>query len=137
MLQWCLPMPIRVKSLLVCALKNQKLHHFRVWLFWKKKILIGYSQLYTPDENKQVRNMHIAYYWIKFPMWCHRWCPCLVILVQCGWTKWSSSVILVENPLSGELVLSDFDQSNLRRGYDGKCQYCPRVWFEFSGGILG
>ena len=33
----------------------------------------------------------------------------------------SSSVILVENPLSGELVLSDFDQSNLRRGYDGKC----------------
>ena len=23
--------------------------------------------------------------------------------------------------VSGELVLSDFDQSNLRRGYDGKC----------------
>ena len=23
--------------------------------------------------------------------------------------------------ISGELVLSDFDQSNLRRGYDGKC----------------
>ena len=22
----------------------------------------GYSQLYKPDENKQVRNMHIAYY---------------------------------------------------------------------------
>ena len=33
----------------------------------------------------------------------------------------SSSVILVENPLSGELVLPDFDQSNLRRGYDDKC----------------
>ena len=25
-----------------------------------------------------------------------------------------------QNPLSGELVLSDFDQSNLRREYDGK-----------------
>ena len=36
------------------------IYYFRVWLFWK--ILIGYSQLYTPDENKQVRNMHIAYY---------------------------------------------------------------------------
>ena len=44
-----------------------------------------------------------------------------------------SSVILVENPLSSELVLSDFDQSNLRRMYDGKCRYCPRVWFEFPG----
>ena len=33
----------------------------------------------------------------------------------------SSSAILVENPLSGELVLSDFDQSNPKRGYDGKC----------------
>ena len=31
-----------------------------VWLLWK--IVLGYSQLYTPDENKQVRNMHIAYY---------------------------------------------------------------------------
>ena len=28
--------------------------------------------------------------------------------------------ILPENSASGELVLSDFDQSNLRRGYDGK-----------------
>ena len=36
------------------------IHYFSVWLFWK--ILIGYSQLYTPDENKQVQNMHIAYY---------------------------------------------------------------------------
>ena len=26
-----------------------------------------------------------------------------------------------ENPLSGELVLSDFDQSNLRKGYNGNC----------------
>ena len=27
-------------------------------------------------------------------------------------------MILVENPVSGKLVLSDFDQSNLRRGYE-------------------
>ena len=29
------------------------------------------------------------------------------------------------------------DQSNLRRGYDGKCRNCPRVWFEGSGGMPG
>ena len=51
--------------------------------------------------------------------------------------KGSFSVMLVENSLFGELVLSDFGQSNLRRGYDGKCRYCPRVWFEFSGGLPG
>ena len=27
-------------------------------------------------------------------------------------------MIVVENPLSGKPVLSDFDQNNLRRGYD-------------------
>ena len=32
-------------------------------------------------------------------------------------------------------MLSDFDQRNLRRGYDGKCKNCPRVWFEGSGGV--
>ena len=49
-------------SLLVWALAGiiGAIYYSRVWLFWK--ILIGYSQLYTPDENKQVRNMHIAYY---------------------------------------------------------------------------
>ena len=36
-----------------------------------------------------------------------------MIPAQCGWTKWSSGVILVENPLSGELILSDFDQSEV------------------------
>ena len=36
------------------------IYYFTVWLFWK--IFIGYSQLYTPDENKQVRHMRIAYY---------------------------------------------------------------------------
>ena len=35
-------------------------------------------------------------------------------------------MILVENSLFGDL-LSDFDQSNLRRGYIGKCRNCPRV----------
>ena len=45
-------------------------------------------------------------------------------------------MILVENPLSGPL-LSDFDQSNLRKKYDGKCRNCPRVWFEGSGGMPG
>ena len=34
-------------------------------------------------------------------------------------------------------LLSDLDQSNLRRGYDGKCRNCPRVWFEGSGGMPG
>ena len=33
------------------------------------------------------------------------WCPCLVMLAQCGWAKWSARVILVENPLSGDLVV--------------------------------
>ena len=32
----------------------------------------------------------------------------------------SSSVILVKNPLSGELVLSEFNQSNRKRRYDDK-----------------
>ena len=31
----------------------------------------------------------------------------------------------------------DLDQSNLKRGYDGKCRNCPRVWFEGSGGMPG
>ena len=53
---------IRINFLLVWALARiiEAIHCFRVWLLWK--ILIGYSQLYTPDENKQVRYMHIAYY---------------------------------------------------------------------------
>ena len=34
-------------------------------------------------------------------------------------------------------LLSDFDQSNLRRGYNGKCRNCPRVWFEGLGGLPG
>ena len=33
-------------------------------------------------------------------MWCRIWCPCLVMLAQCGWVKWSASVIVVDNPLS-------------------------------------
>ena len=41
----------------------------------------------------------------KLLMWCHVWCPCLEMLAQCGWAKWSASVILVENPLSGDLVV--------------------------------
>ena len=44
-----------------------------------------------------------------------------MILAQRGYAKSSSSVILseapVENPLPGELVLLDFDQSNLRGEY--------------------
>ena len=59
-------------------------------------------------------------------------------------------MILVENSRSGDLVvvsvlhwsrilflvtlLSYFDQSNLRREYDGKCRNCPRVWVEGSCG---
>ena len=31
------------------------IYYFSIWLFWK--ILVGYSPLYTPDENKQIRNM--------------------------------------------------------------------------------
>ena len=42
-------------------------------------------------------------------------------------SKQTSSVILIKNPLSGEPVLSDFDQSNLRKGYNGKRLYCPCV----------
>ena len=41
------------------------LHPFKIFETlgtFEKKNLIGYSQLYTPDENKQVRDMHIAYY---------------------------------------------------------------------------
>ena len=34
-------------------------------------------------------------------------------------------------------LLSDLDQSNLRRGYDGKYRNCSRVWFEGSGGMPG
>ena len=45
-------------------------------------------------------------------------------------------MILVENPLSGEL-LSEFGQNNLRRGYGGKCRNCPRVWFQGSSGLPG
>ena len=41
----------------------------------------------------------------KLLMWCHMWCPCLVMLAQCGWAKWSARVILVENTLSGDLVV--------------------------------
>ena len=33
---------------------------FSVWDFLK--ILVGNSQLYMPDENEQVQNMHIMYY---------------------------------------------------------------------------
>ena len=53
---------IRVNFLLVWALAGiiGAIYYFKVWLFWK--ILVGYSQLYTPDENKQARNMYIAYY---------------------------------------------------------------------------
>ena len=40
----------------------------------------------------------------------------LLINPQC-----CSIVILYENPLFGELVLPDFDQSNLKTRYDGKC----------------
>ena len=36
-------------------------------------------------------------------------------------TLLSGEFLFLENPLSSERVLSDFDQSNLRRGYDGKC----------------
>ena len=35
------------------------------------------------------------------------------------------------------ILLSDFDQSNLRRGYDVKYRNCPRVWFEGLGGLPG
>ena len=28
------------------------------------------------------------------------------------------------------ILLSYFDQSNVRRRYDGKCRNCSRVWFE-------
>ena len=31
-------------------------------------------------------------------------------------------------------LLSDFDQSNMKRGYNGKCRNCSRVGFEGSGG---
>ena len=31
-------------------------------------------------------------------------------------------------------LLSDLDQSNLRRGYDGKCRNCPRM---LVGGLVG
>ena len=63
------------------------------------------AQLCTPDDNKQVWNMLIAYYCGKLLIWCHIWSPCLVMLAQCGRAKWSASVILVENPLSGDLVV--------------------------------
>ena len=43
-------------------------------------------------------------------------------------------MILVENPLSSDLCLSDFHQSNRRTGYDGKCRNCPRVWFKVRVG---
>ena len=45
---------IRVNFLRVWALAGiiEAIYHFSVRLF--RKILIGYSQLYTPDENKQV-----------------------------------------------------------------------------------
>ena len=36
------------------------------------------------------------------------------------------------NPLSSKLVLSDFDKDNPKRGYNGKCKHCPRVWFKLS-----
>ena len=39
----------------------------------------------------------------------HKWCPCFVILAQCGWAKWNFCVILVEHPVSGELVLQKAD----------------------------
>ena len=50
------------KLLLVWALAGiiGAIYYFSVWMF--SKILLGYSPLYTPDQNKQVRNMHIAYY---------------------------------------------------------------------------
>ena len=60
------------------------------------------------------------------------------------WAKWSALVELSEVPvwywsriLFLVTLLSDLDQSNLRRGYDGKCRNCPRVWFEGSGGMPG
>ena len=34
-------------------------------------------------------------------------------------------------------LFSDFDQNNLRRGYDDKCGNCPRVCFEGLGGLPG
>ena len=53
---------IQVHFLLVCALAGiiGAIYYRNVWLFWK--ILVGFSQLNTPDKSKQVRNMHIAYY---------------------------------------------------------------------------
>ena len=39
----------------------------------------------------------------------------------------SAMRLSLENPLFGKLVLSDFNQSNLRRGYDNKCRHCPPV----------
>ena len=41
---------------------------------------------------------------------------------------WSRILFLVT-------LLSDFDQSNLKRGYDGKRRICPCVWVEGSVGL--
>ena len=47
-------------------------------------------------------------------------CPCFVIFAQYGRAKSSLSVIMAKNLLFGEMILSDFDQSNLR--------ICWQVW---------
>ena len=76
---------------------------------------------------------YIAHYVGKLLMWSHIWCPCLVMLAQFGWAKWSASVILVENPLFGGL-LSDFNQSHI---------WCPCLvmlaqfgWAKWSASVI-
>ena len=44
------------------------------------------------------------------------------------------NMISVENPFSGELVLLDFDQSNLRRGYDGSADIALVCGLNFQVG---
>ena len=54
------------------------------------------------------------------------------MLCQCDiGQELSSFVILVKNLT----LLSDFDQSNVRRGYGGKSSNCSRAWFESLGGL--
>ena len=73
-------------------------------------------------------NTHTAYYCGKLLLWCHIWCPCLVMFAQWSWVRavplwyWSRILFLVT-------LVSNFVQSNLRKGNDVKCRNCPRVWF--------
>ena len=76
----------------------------------KKRILDQYhTSLHLAQPHCASITKHGHHVWQR----CHTWCPCLVMLAQCGWAKWSEPSFCASmflNDLIKKLFIKKFNQ---------------------------